>query len=108
MRLFSRRLWFGSDVIAMIDKETLKRRLAAMKTHPFTLIDVREPSEMKYGTIPGSINIPQREIPVAFGLRPGEFQRKFGVPKVSVLVRCSFFVSQFEKKKKKKKKKAWC
>ena len=52
-----------------------------MESHPFTLVDVREPSELMYGTIPGSINIPQREIPVAFGLRPGEWQRKYGVPK---------------------------
>jgi rhodanese-related sulfurtransferase len=75
------RRFFSSNVVAMIDKETLKKRLEVADSHPLTLIDVREPHELIYGAIPRSINIPQREIPVAFGLRPGEWQRKYGVAK---------------------------
>ncbi len=72
---------FSTDVIPIVDKATLKRRIEAMDTHPFVLIDVREPGELIYGAIPRSINIPQREVPIAFGLRPGEWLRKYGVPK---------------------------
>ncbi len=74
---------FSTDVIPIIDKATLKKRLDAMDSHPFVLIDVREPGELIYGAIPRSINIPQREVPTAFGLRPGEWLRKYGVPKPS-------------------------
>lgn len=31
--------------------------------------------------LPNAINIPLRELPVAFGLRPGEFLRKYGQAK---------------------------
>lgn len=72
---------FGTDVIPIISKETLKKRLE--DKHPFVWIDVREPHELMHGTMPGAINIPVKELPTAFGLRPGEFQRKYGVAKPS-------------------------
>ena len=70
---------FSSDVIPIIDKENLQKRM--QDAEPYLLIDVREAHELPYGVIPSSVNIPLRDIPIAFGLRPGEFQRKYGVPK---------------------------
>jgi rhodanese-related sulfurtransferase len=72
---------FATDTISLVDKETLKRRLEAYEREPFVLVDVREPGELVYGSIPRAINIPQREVPTAFGLRPGEWLRKYGSPK---------------------------
>ncbi len=75
------RRWFATDTIPIVDKATLKRRLEAYDSHPFVLVDVREPGELIYGSIPHAINIPQRDVPAAFGLRPGEWLRKYGVSK---------------------------
>ena len=65
---------FSSDVIPIIDKENLQKRM--QDAEPYLLIDVREAHELPYGVIPSSVNIPLRDIPIAFGLRPGEFQRR--------------------------------
>lgn len=84
--------FFASNVIPIIDKETLKKRIEAASLQPYLLIDVREPHELVHGTIPSSVNIPLRDLPVAFGLRPGEFQRKYGVakpnPETEVIFSC--------------------
>ena len=70
---------FSSNVIPMIDKENLQKRLE--DPTPYLFIDVREPNELVHGVIPHSINIPLKELTTAFGLRPGEFRRKYGVDK---------------------------
>jgi len=47
-----------------------------------TLIDVREPSELKDdGKIPNSINIPLGQVPEAFNMSDAAFKAKYGVSK---------------------------
>jgi rhodanese-related sulfurtransferase len=72
-------LFMSSDMVPIIDKANLEKRLK--DSEPYLLIDVREPHELVHGMIPTAINIPLRDLPTAFGLRPGEFQRKYGAPK---------------------------
>ena len=66
-------------MVPIIDKANLELRLK--DPEPYLLIDVREPNELVHGVLPTSVNIPLRDIHTAFGLRPGEFQRKYGAPK---------------------------
>lgn len=84
-RVFSPRLpvryLSASQTIALVDKETLKTRLEHKATEPFLFVDVREPHELKHGAWAEAVNIPLGDINMAFGLRPGEFLRRYGVPK---------------------------
>ncbi len=70
------RRWYGTETIAIIDKKTLEMRLQHAATQPLLFLDVREPFELVHGAFPGARNIPLGELTTAFGLRPGEFQRK--------------------------------
>eukprot|EP01119_Soliformovum_irregulare_P019209 TRINITY_DN6033_c0_g1_i1.p1 TRINITY_DN6033_c0_g1~~TRINITY_DN6033_c0_g1_i1.p1 ORF type:complete len:206 (-),score=24.69 TRINITY_DN6033_c0_g1_i1:10-627(-) len=66
---------------SIITKEDLKKRIGA-KDHPYTLIDVREPSEIEQtGRIDTAHNIPLGQIGEAFKLDEDTFSKKYGFSK---------------------------
>lgn len=57
------------------------RELSAHPSRDRLLIDVREPSEYRAGSIPGSINLPIASAPDALLLADEEFEDRFGFAK---------------------------
>ena len=47
------------------------------------LIDVREPDEVMYGSIPSSVNLPLSQLEKAMKLEDGRFQKQFAFAKPS-------------------------
>ncbi|KAJ3136317.1 hypothetical protein HDU90_003369 [Geranomyces variabilis] len=56
------------------------KALLASKT-PYTLLDVRNPSETDLGVIPTAVVVPLGEIATAFALPAAEFEAKYGFAK---------------------------
>jgi rhodanese-related sulfurtransferase len=68
------------SIVPEICKSDLEQLLLADDAShelPFVLIDVREPSELVHGVIPGSHNIPLGELHAAFNLDDKSFLAKF-------------------------------
>ncbi|KAK3699424.1 hypothetical protein QZH41_018581 [Actinostola sp. cb2023] len=62
-----------------VDIEDLKSMLAA---NDIQLFDVREPYELQeLGRIPNSVNVPLREVPEAFTMKPKDFMSKYNAEK---------------------------
>ncbi|CAL1299809.1 unnamed protein product [Larinioides sclopetarius] len=69
----------SENKLAVIEFENLKDKLLKRN---ITLIDVREPKELKEdGKIPNSVNIPLGQIVDAFKMSEADFQAKYGVQK---------------------------
>ncbi|KAI8628260.1 Rhodanese-like domain-containing protein [Xylariaceae sp. FL1651] len=70
----------GSKIWTFEEIQSLSSSSSSPSTDPkVTLIDVREPSELKStGRIPGAVNIPITTSPDSFHLTPEEFEDRFG------------------------------
>ena len=68
--------------IPIITRDDLKNLINAGQKN-CVLIDVREPDELSFGTIPTAVNIPLGELQTALAMPPEVFQEKYGFPKIT-------------------------
>ncbi|KAG2189472.1 hypothetical protein INT44_004614 [Umbelopsis vinacea] len=61
--------------------EELQERIQADKPDSFTLIDVREPGELREGIIPTATNVPLSQFADAFAANHEDFEDKLGFEK---------------------------
>ncbi|CAO3666739.1 unnamed protein product [Umbelopsis vinacea] len=76
--------WFSEKAFEpTITFEELQRRIAEDKPDSFSLIDVREPNELREGVIPSATNIPLSQFADAFAANHEDFEDKLGFEKPS-------------------------
>ncbi|KAI8145241.1 Rhodanese-like domain-containing protein [Fennellomyces sp. T-0311] len=59
------------------------QRIITTKDTSYTLVDVREPSEVMQGSIPSAKNIPLSKILAAWTMEPEEFEEEYGFERPS-------------------------
>ena len=68
-------------MIPTVSLKELKKLIDSKGKSKYTLIDVREKTEMKYGMIPTAVHIPMFELIEAFDLSDRDFNDKYGIEK---------------------------
>eukprot|EP00466_Bigelowiella_natans_P007663 jgi/Bigna1/131682/aug1.15_g6390 len=66
-----------------VDKEYLDQSIANIEegSTDHLILDIREPHELDYGTIPYSMNVPASELETALDLSPKDWEMRYGFPK---------------------------